>query len=310
MIKSFLQSDEWGSFRESLGWYAHKVDSTLILERRLPLNKSFLYSPEVIAEPELLLTLLPEVYSIAKRRNSIFYRLELFIDKQDELANQWQAAFTYTGFSKAFESVQPEDRQIISLKGSEEKILAQMKQKGRYNIRVAEKSGVLVRESTVTTLEKDVATFYTLMQQTAKRDKFSTRPESYFQQLCQMLYQHNYGKLFIATHNNIPLAAAIITLYDDIASYLYGASSNESRTVMAPYALHWTIMQWAHSKKATSYDLLAIKPETDKKHPYDGITRFKQQFGGESVHIVGSWDLPLQPTWYSLFKLAEQLRRH
>lgn len=311
---SLLQTELWGSFRESLGWHAHKVGDILVLERRLPLGKSFLYSPEVVATPDMLLELLPKVYDIAKARQSIFYRLELLIDRQDPLEAQWQAAFTYTGFVKAFEEVQPEHRQIIPLDTNDDTILRQMKQKGRYNIRVAEKAGVLVRETTKKSLEHDVDIFYRLFEATGKRDRFSIRPKSYFTSLVQMLYEHNCGRMFTAYLNDTPLASAVITLHDDFAAYLYGASGNEHRNAMAPYAVHWSAMQWAASQDAKSYDLLAIRPPKQeslpKPHPYDGITRFKQQFGGTEVHLVGSWDLIFQPTWYTLFKTAEKIRRH
>ncbi len=305
---SFLQTDLWASFKESFGWHAHKVKGTLVLERALPLGRSFLYTPELRAEPDILLQLLPEVVAIARRRNSIFYRLELLVDKQEPLAPEWQAALTYTRFRKAFESVQPDDRQIIPLH-NEESVLEQMKQKGRYNIRLAEKSDVFVRESTSKTLNSDIAMFYSLFESTSKRDKFSIRPMQYFESLCQLLYDHNVGRLFIATYNNEPVAAAIITLYNEEAMYLYGASSNIHREKMGPYALHWAVMQWAISFEAKYYDLLAIRPEGTKPHPYDGITRFKEQFGGEPVHLLGSWDLPFTTTWYSLFAMAEKLRR-
>lgn len=306
---SFLQTDLWASFRESLGWYAHRVDDILVLERPLPAKNSLLYSPEVYANPEVLLTLLPKVYDIAGRRSSMFYRLELLVDKQDPLAESWLAALTYTGFTKSFESVQPDDRQIIPLSENEETVLGQMKQKGRYNIRLAEKAGVMVRESTPKTLRGDVQIFYNLFQQTAKRDKFTIRPQSYFDSLCDMLYQHKVGRLFIATYENTPVGAAIITLYDGTASYLYGASGNDYRNKMGPYAMHWAIMQWAISQNAQCYDLLAIRPEGQQKHAYDGITRFKEQFGGQSVHLLGSWDLAFKKDWYKLFSIVEKMRR-
>ncbi len=307
--QSFLQSDTWGSFRESLGWHAHKVRGILVLERRLPLGLSFLYSPEVTGSPDLLLTLLPDLYAIAKRRNAIFYRLELLVDQNSSLTEAWRPALGYTRFQKAFESVQPDHRQIIDLSPSEGAILAQMKPKGRYNIRVAEKAGVLVREATPASLPTDVATFYQLMQETGKRDKFSIRSQSYFLSLCQQLYHQNCGRLFISEYQGQAVAAAIITLYDGVASYLYGASSHSAKQVMAPYALHWSVMEWAKTKNAHAYDLLAIRPPKAGKHAYDGITRFKQQFGGQSVDLLGSWDLVFQPVWYTLFKLGEQSRR-
>lgn len=309
MNESFLQSEIWGAFRETQGWRAHKVGTTLVLERDLPFGKTFLYSPEVVATPELLLTLLPKVKEIAQRRNSIFYRLEVAVDTTSDLGEQWTAALGYTGLVKAFESVQPEHRQIVPLHENEAAMLKNMKQKGRYNIRLAERSGVLVRETTLKTLDDDIATFYKLMSETAKRDGFTTRPEAYFRELCATLYAHNCGKLFVATYQEQPLAAAIITHWGDTAAYLYGASSNQSRQLMAPYALHWTVMQWAAALELKYYDLLAIAPPKNPKHRYMGITRFKQQFGGDPVHYLGSWDLVFQPMWYTCFKTVEKARR-
>ncbi len=310
---SFLQTDLWAAFKEGFGWHAHKVAGILVLERPLPIfGKTFLYSPEVVAEPELLLKLLPEIHAIAKRRNSIFYRLELLVDRATPLAEQWQSAFVYTKFEKSFEEVQPEHRQIVPLGHDEAAVLAQMKQKGRYNIRLAEKSGIFVRETTPKTKDDDVSTFYRLFAQTAKRDKFSIRPKSYFQQLVTLLYEHNCGRLFVATFEGEPVAAAIITLYDGYASYLYGASGDRHREKMGPYGLHWAAMLWSITQGAKAYDLLAIRPtdwDTKKKHAYDGITQFKQQFGGQSTSLLGSWDLPLDPGWYTLFSSVEKLRR-
>ncbi len=306
--QSFLQSDIWGTFRESQGWHAHRVAGILVLERALPSGKTLLYSPEVSDKPELLLELLPAIKEIAKRRNSIVFRLELLVDKAEPLNERWLAGLYYAGFIASFEDVQPADRQIVAL-GDDDTMLAGMKQKGRYNLKIAEQNNVLVREATAKTLETDVSTFYSLIKTTATREKFATRAEGYFQELAAALYRHNCGRVFVTTHQNQPLAACIITNYDGLASYLYGGSSREHREVMAPYAMHWAVMQWAHSMEATHYDLLAIRPEGEKKHKYDGLTQFKSQFGGEAIHLMGCFDLVLQPTWYSAFKLIEKIRR-
>lgn len=305
---SFLQSDIWGSFRETQGWHAHRVAGVLVLERSLPAGKTMLYAPEVVDKPDVLLELLPHIKEIALRRNSIFFRLELLIDKAEPLAERWRAGLHYAGFGKSFEDVQPADRQIIPL-SDDETLFAQMKEKGRYNIRIAEKNNVMIREGTVKSCEDDVAIFYSLFKQTATREKFAIRSESYFQELATTLYRHHAGGVFIAQYQHQPVAAAIITLHEGLASYLYGASSREHREVMAPYGMHWAVMQWAHSHSAEYYDLLAISPEGKTKHKFDGITQFKQRFGGEAIHLMGCYDLVFQPSWYSAFKLAEKIRR-
>lgn len=313
---SFLQSDIWGSFRETQGWLAHRANGILVLERPVPFGRSLLYSPEVTAKPEILLDLLPSIKDIAERRKSIVYRLELLVDKQEELAERWRVAMGYSGFVPGFETIQPADRHIVRL-SDDAAMLANMKQKGRYNIRIAEKNGVLVRESTAKSLKGDIEIFYSLMKQTSKRENFQTRSQKYFQDLAETLYRHNCGRVFVATYQNQPLAASIITHYEGLAGYLYGASSREHKDVMAPYAMHWAAMQWATSQNANAYDLLAISPQTSnepgkttvRKHKFDGITRFKQQFGGEDIRLLGTWDLVLNPSWYTAFKTGQRIRR-
>lgn len=310
--QSFLQSDVWAEFRKTLGWEIHHKDGLLILERPIPFGKTFLYSPEVSSEPSLLTHLPTQIEELAEEVDAIFFRLELLIDQRSQEASQWRQALKSKGFVKAFESVQPEDRQVIDLRPGRDAVFAQMTSKGRYNIRLAYKTGVRVRRSTPESLPQDVAIFYNLLSTTSERQKFAIRPQSYFLSLAQLLYHHNYGRLFVAEYNNQPLAATIITLYHRYASYLYGASTQQDAKVMAPYAMHWEVIQWAIEQGAEWYDLLAIRPASypeEKSHEYDGITKFKERFGGQSCHLLGAWDLPLQPLWYNLFKIAEKVRR-
>lgn len=308
-MESILQTDFWATFKEQWGWHGHRAAGVLALEKSLPLGRSFLYSPEVTSKPEVLLDLLPEIRQIAERRHAVFFRLELLIDKKSPEAERWLAALHYTHFQKAFEEIQPADRQIVSLEGDETKVLAGMKQKGRYNIRIALRSGLVVRESTPATLSADTKMFHDLMLKTAKRDHFSVRPLEYFQTLNDTLYTQNTGRQFIASFQDEPLAAAIITLHDGVASYLYGASGDDKRNFMAPYGVHFAAIQYAMSQNAKAYDLLAVRPEGPGKHHWDGITRFKQQFGGDEKHYLGSYDFVFQPTYYQFFGLAEKIRR-
>jgi lipid II:glycine glycyltransferase (peptidoglycan interpeptide bridge formation enzyme) len=146
----------------------------------------------------------------------------------------------------------------------------------------------------------------------------------------QTLSSKGLAELLVARYNGKSVAAAIITFYGDTASYLYGASSDECREVMAPYLLHWEAMKLAKQKGCKFYDLLAVEPFDNMqtansypqsaadgqrlavggKHKFSGITKFKEQFGGRKVHLVGGWDLVYKPTWYTLFKWAEKMRRH
>lgn len=302
MAKSVLQTKEWAALRESFGWQAHRIDDIWILEKSLFLGKSFLYAPEINYEvlSTNLENFLENIKKIAKNTNSIFFRLEI-LDQNDEKIIE---KLREKKFIKAFEEIQPEFRQIVPLDKSEEEILAGMKPKGRYNIKIAQKNNIEVKKS------DNILEFYQLFLETAKRDGFSIRPKDYFQSLLEILSPQGYGELLVAYYQGKPVAAEIVTYFDGVASYLYGASSSEYRNLMAPYLLHWEIMRRAKENGCNVYDLLAVAPPDEENHKYSGITRFKQQFGGETVCLVGSYDLVFQPFWYKIFKIAEKIRRH
>lgn len=307
-MQSFLQTQEWADLKVSQGWFSHNLDGVFILEKNLPFAKNFLYSPEV--DFQNIVNFNEFIEKIPKNSRTLFFRLEILNDFDTEIGQKIEAVLKKYGFIKAFEELQPEWRQIIDISKSEEEIFAQMKPKGRYNIKIAQKNNVDV------VVSNNISAFYELFCQTAKREGFSIRPKKYFQDLLEKLNPKGYAEMFLAKYNNIAIAAAIVTFYQDTASYLYGASSNEYRNVMAPYLVHWHAIKRAKEKGCKYYDLLAIEPVTSNQlpvvtsnHKYAGITRFKEQFGGRKVHLVGSYDLIYKPFWYKLFKMAEKRRR-
>jgi len=297
-MKSILQSSEWAKFKAAQGFEIFELDGLCVHKRNLPFGKNFLYIPEAGAN---LLTPshIEQIKHLAKKENSIFARLEI-LDRFSQNADQMVRAF---GFIKAFEQVQPKWRQIIDISKSEEEILAQMKQKGRYNIKVAQKHGVKI-----TTANENLKAFYDLYAQTVKREGITGRTTSYFQKIVDNFEQTDYLVVFSATYQNEPVAGAIITFYDGVASYLYGGSSRSHRDVMAPYLMHWEIMREAKKRGCSAYDLLGISAP-GKQGKWAGVTKFKEQLGGEAVEILGSYDFVNQSLWYKLFKFAEKIRR-
>lgn len=316
IMHSLLQTKEWTDFKASQGWMSHQIDDIFVLEKKLPLRQSFLYAPEV--EYKLLQNtkIYKNTKEIAENNHAIFFRLEV-IDEFDEKIVE---ILEKNHFIKSFEEIQPEWRQIIDLAKSEAEILAQMKQKGRYNIKIAQRNGVIIEKS------KNIDDFYKIFRETAKRDGFEIRPKQYFEKMMNIFGSRDVAELWVAKYNERTIAAAIVTFYDGVATYLYGASSDEYRNVMAPYVLHWRIIQEAKKLGMARYDLLAVSPEDrnrleengkwlgnrkmeNRDHKYAGITRFKEQFGGRKVQIVGSWDLVYKPSWYKIFKIIENFRR-
>ncbi len=301
VIPSYFQTDAWGKFKAATGWRATRYDNLLGLERRLPFGKSMLYFPEIPYSEEALVTLEKTVRDGVAAKH-IFTRFEFL--------TPWSAAAAQTlhelGLVKSFEEVQPEYRQWVPLEGSEEDILKQMKPKGRYNIGVAERNNLEVKTGMTNQLLTD---FYDLYFETARRSKFSGRSAAYFQELCNLLAENNQGEIVAVYQGKKALAAGIILYYGAMASYLYGGSGGD-RNLMAPYLMHWEAIKRAKARHCKIYDLLAIAPpEAGDKHPYAGLSRFKSQFGGSAVQLLGSWDLVGSPFWYKLYQFAEKRRR-
>jgi peptidoglycan pentaglycine glycine transferase (the first glycine) len=304
-MQSLLQTKLWADFKATQGWRPHDVDGLSVLERDLPYGQSMFYAPEAtvggLAEKELS-DLATKVRQLNPK--AFLFRLEGF----DRFSDQLKSRLFEAGYQKSFEETQPEHRQWIPITADEATIVANMREKGRYNTRLAERKGVTTR---ISTNASDVNVFYKIFKETASRDGFSIRSKQYFSDLCQALFAQQKGELVIAYFDGQPLVALIITYHDGLASYLYGASSNEHRNLMAPYAAHLAAIRSAKAHGCHTYDLLQIAPPDAKEsHHYSKLTRFKQQLGGEAVQLIGGWDYVYSPLVYTGFKFMERLRRH
>lgn len=316
-MQSLLQTQQWVDLKVSQGWKSHNIEGVFILEKSLPMGLSFLYAPEVEwAAVENLEKFIENIKKIAEESHSLFFRLEILDEKDPKIVKNLKNL----KFIKSFEELQPEWRQIVDISKSEEEILNQMKPKGRYNIRVAQKHGVEVSVCPIDRLNDGIEIFYDLYYQTARYQKLSHRDKKYFLEMLKVLYPKDEAAILIARYQNLPLSALIITFYngeadisqkryDGVASYLYGGTSRLHKNVMAPYLAHWEAIKLAKKKGCRYYDLLAVAPEGSENHQYSNLTFFKEQFGGRKINITGSYDLVYKPVGYKIFKVAERLRR-
>ena len=204
--------------------------------------------------------------------------------------------------------MQPENNWVLDITKSEEEILAGMKQKGRYNIKIAQEANLILTGSN-NPESKELDAFFDQYQKTGQRHKIAYREKQYFKTLLDIFGKKEYALACVVWHGQKPLASAIFLLFGKSALYLYGGSSDEERNLMAPYLLHWEMIKEAKSRCKDEYNFLGIAPNDDQNHPWAGITRFKKQFGGKQVDIVGSYDLVFKSIEYKAFKMAEKIRR-
>ncbi|MDQ2903222.1 MAG: peptidoglycan bridge formation glycyltransferase FemA/FemB family protein [Ktedonobacteraceae bacterium] len=188
--------------------------------------------------------------------------------------------------------IQPSRTIMLDLTPGEDALLAGMKEKWRYNVRLAAKRGVTVREAQ--TLD-DVRAWYALMQTTSTRDEFGIHTLDYYLRAWLILAPRDQGRLLLAEYEGQLLAGIFVTFMPKQAIYLYGASSNEYRQYMPNHLLQWEAIRQARQRGATSYDFWGIPDTDDEDEAMAGVYRFKRGWGGEVVRFLGCYERVYRP---------------
>jgi hypothetical protein len=327
----FLQSGFWGRFRAELGWTPMPFIVTirdpvvgfiteypiLALRRRIGRLFSIAYVPypalcgvspyrgTTCAEGALFREALDGVSALLAEHlpaDCLFIRYDVPWSAEDPS--------TLPGPDKPFfrssAEIQPPSTVVLELSSDEDELLARMKPKTRYNIRLAEKKGVEVIEGT----ERDLDLWYDLYRETSLRDRIALHDREYYRTLFRVHRASGTGglKLLLARAEGEVIAGIVMLIHENRATYLYGASSNRKRNLMPAYALQWYAIREAKSAGCLSYDMFGIPPDDDPAHPMHGLYRFKTGFGGTVLHRPGCWDYPLKPMIYRAYRAAEAAR--
>ena len=341
---SFLQSDFWAGFKERQGWAVHhlcvkyqkeseeKSFYFILLTRCLAFNFYLGYVPmfpNVLEKESLyseLLTSIAKAFYVEFKYKLIFIRFDLDLSLKvdnsggggshtDEAKRPHLTLKKNNGFKikKAKTDIQPPDTVILDLTLTEDELLSQFKSKWRYNIRLSEKKGCIVKRMDMNSdeeIERSLLIFYELYKTTSSRDGIAIHSFDYYKDLFILAkkYPDVCLTLYVALHDEKPLGAIITLFYKDEATYLYGASSNEHRNLMPTYLLQWQAITDAKEWGAKIYDFYGIPPTDEPHHPMAGLYRFKTGFGGMIVHRIGSIDVFKSQFFYKLYSLLEDLR--
>jgi lipid II:glycine glycyltransferase (peptidoglycan interpeptide bridge formation enzyme) len=179
----------------------------------------------------------------------------------------------------------------VDLTPPEDEILARQKQKTRYNTRLAARKGVTVSVGDI----EDVVAWYRLYAVTAERDGFSIHDLDYYRLVMETLQPQGMATLLLAHHEGDLLGGIIVFRFGIKAQYMYGASSNEKRNLMAPYLLQWEGMRWAKQQGVTIYDLWGIPDRLEENEDLWGVYRHKRGYGGQIVRYAGAFDIVRSP---------------
>jgi len=288
---SFLQSWQWGELQESVNRKIWRIETQglkgLVIKHNISLGKNYLYCPHGPIGQGDVKNFIEQVKEIARQEGSIFFKLE---SKND-------LSLENLGFIKSQKDIQFAKTVILDISKPEQELLSQMHTKTRYNIKLAQKKGVQIKQS-----NNGLDDFVKLLKQTAKRDKFHLHPKEYYQKMLDVLGQEDMVKLFLAKYQDQVVAANLVCFFGQTATYLHGASNYNYRQIMAPYLLQWQTICQAQKMGIKYYDFGGIN---EIKWP--GITRFKKGFNGQEVSYPGSFDLIFQKMWYRVYKLARKI---
>lgn len=297
-----------GSFMQSLKWHGVKYTwkceavavrdasgairaSMLILIKTLPfIGTSLLYSPRGpvcdLHDNTLLTCLFDGVFFLSRKYRACALKTDPFVMEDDEefLSFMGKRGFEFTPHMPEGRTAQTRENYVLDIKGkTPEELFARFKPKWRYNIRLALRKGVVCRPCP----KERLSDFYSLMLETGKRDGFAVRSKEYFERMMQSLGED--CRLYMCYKDGTPLSGAICVRYGGRACYVYGASSNEGRSLMPNYLMQWRMIEWACESGCGLYDFMGIPHYDDPSHRNYGVYRFKQGFQGRVAVYAGEF---------------------
>ena len=301
----FMQTGEWGELKAEFGWAAVRIirgeAGCQILFRKLPLGLTIGYIPKPFFIDKSHIenkSFWSEVDLVCKKRHAIFCKLE-----PDHWGNENNILVTKP-WSLSPYNIQPPRTIVVDLKVNEQEIMARMKQKCRYNIRLAEKKRVTFR------IWNDIHGFHRMMQITGVRDGFGVHSLEYYQRAYQLFHSIGKCELFVAEYEGQALAALMVFASGPRAWYVYGASNDMERSRMPTYLVQWEAMRWAKAQGCKEYDLWGVPDEDEERLEADfdsrqdglwGVYRFKRGFGGELKRAAQALDRVYNPWFYQLY---------
>ncbi len=303
-----LQSWGWGELKAPGGWQPLRVAlcdgdqivaAAQVLRRgapRLPLRLGHLaYIPKgpVLdwSQPALVEAFFTHLHGLLRQQGALALRLEPQVEQGTTLGEQ-VARHLQALHLRPVRAIQPLRTIVLDLEPDEQMLLAQMKPKWRYNVRLAERKGVTVRRAAG---PEDIRAWYRLYEVTSERDRFGIHTLDYYLRAWELLAPHDELCLLLAEHEGTLLAGIFVGFFAGQAIYLYGASSNEQRLLMPNYALQWEAIRLARRQGARQYDFWGIPDTDDEDEAMAGVYRFKDGWGGRIVRSIGGYEFAYRP---------------
>lgn len=351
-LPHLLQTWEWSRVKARFGWQpmpfvwsdqpsargARPLAAAMVLKRSIPVGgfarkMCVLYIPK---GPNLDWNDLPlrgrvleDLQAFARRQGAIFVKLDPDVPlgtgvpgseaaREDNGGQAFRSELLRRGWLFSQDQIQFRNTVLVDLTAAEDEMLGRMKQKTRYNIRLAQKKGVLVRPAT----SDDFHLLYNMYAETSVRDGFLIRGEEYYQTVWKMFgappsaaSRQPFSEPLIAVVNGQPVAAVSVFHFAGQAVYLFGMSRHAHREKMPNYLLQWEAMRRAKALGGRVYNLWGAPNEFNESDSLWGVFRFKEGLGGNVLRTIGAWDFTPSPLLYRMYteilpRLMDVMRTH
>ncbi|MDD2521868.1 MAG: peptidoglycan bridge formation glycyltransferase FemA/FemB family protein [Anaerolineaceae bacterium] len=333
-----LQTLQWAEAKKQNGWEPlflwsgksrHDLDALCVVLRRqvsvLGLKFTVLYVPKGPtldwASQPIVTDTLNFLQALSRTQKAIFIKIDPDVllgtgipGTQEEQPNEnglaVQKELKKRGWKFSQDQIQYRNTVLIELRQGEEELLAAMKQKTRYNIRLADRKGVTIREGRM----EELPMLYDMYAQTAVRDGFVIRHEEYYLNTWRAFLEADMAKILIAEVESQPVAALILLLFNGTSRYMYGMSTEKYRELMPNYLLQWEAIRLSKQMGCHTYDMWGAPDVFDESDSMWGVYRFKQGFNGITARHLGAWDYSPRPLLYKAYtqalpKLLDLMRR-
>ncbi len=321
-----LQTSAWGALKSAYEWDCVRValreggdpadDAPIVagaqlLFKRLPLRlgtMAYLPMGAYVSDGSQWEALWSAIDACARDHNAAFLKWEPGI-----LEGGFPPAFEEWGFRESAQTIQPPRTILLDISQSDDEILAHMNQGTRRKIRQSLKNDVRYYEGT----RADLAKFTALMHTTGTRNAFGVHEPAYYEQAYDLFVPRGDAALILAEHDGDTLAGVLVFAKHYTTWYLYGASSDHKRNLMASYGVQWSAIQWAKRRGCDTYDFWGIPDEDadtleaefeQRSDGLWGVYGFKRGWGGHIVRSEGAWDRVYNPLIYGGYQLAVTLR--
>jgi len=308
-----LQSWLWGEFKTRYRWQVSRwlwrdrttelpqAAAQVLIQYRGGLGLGYVPKGPLLdwGRADLVEAVLQGLETLVYTRKLLLLKIDPDVREDTPQGAQVKARLLARGWFPSLEQVQFRNTMILDLRTDLDTLMARMKPKWRYNLRLAVRKGVQVRQAALS----ELPLIYDLYAETAARDGFIIREASYYLEVWRLFYQAGLALPLIAEAEGTPLAALILFHFGGRAWYMYGASRTQSRELMPNYLLQWEAIRRARELGCVTYDLWGAPERLDESDPLWGVYRFKSGLGAEFVPHIGAYDFAPNRLWYGLYRL-------